>query len=70
MDRVPQTSKRLGLANNLKGLQHGMRKPEWLGHARWLTYLGPVQRQRLYRREFLSLLDGYDTFGQDRKSVV
>ena len=61
IDRVPQTSKKLGIFNNITRLQDGVRKPEWLGHARWLTYLGATERQRLYRPEFLSLLAGYDT---------
>jgi len=70
MDRVPQTSKRLGFVNNIKGLQNGARKPEWLGHARWLTYLGPSQREQLYRPEFVRALDGYDTYGHIRSRLA
>jgi asparagine synthase (glutamine-hydrolysing) len=62
MDHVPQTTKRLGLVNIVKGVQTGARQPEWLGHARWLTYLGPSQRQQLYAPALLQALNGHDAY--------
>jgi asparagine synthase (glutamine-hydrolysing) len=60
--RLSQRSRRMGAINALKGLVRGLEKPSGLEHARWLTYLTPPQRARLYVPEFGQMLDGHDSY--------
>ena len=66
VNSMPQTYQRLGLVNSVKGLIRGMGRSRWLGHARWLTYLSPDERNQLYHKDFLAELQEYDCYSHIR----
>jgi asparagine synthase (glutamine-hydrolysing) len=60
--RLPQTTRRFGLVNAAKGLIKGIEKPDWMAHARWLTYLTYEERGRLYQPAFAARVSQADPY--------
>lgn len=67
---LPPTEKKKGLVNKFKRFTLGAAQaPEDLGHYRWMVYLGPRQKQRLYSPALGDALARSDVYGPVRDAL-
>lgn len=57
---LPPTEKKKGFINKAKRFLTGAAAAPGLEHYRWLTYLGPQDKQELYSDDFLAALSSFD----------
>jgi asparagine synthase (glutamine-hydrolysing) len=67
---LPPTEKKKGLVNKFKRFTLGATQaPADLGHYRWMVYLSPRAKQRLYRPELRHALTGADVYAPVRETL-
>ncbi|MBI3263891.1 MAG: asparagine synthase (glutamine-hydrolyzing) [Acidobacteria bacterium] len=63
VDLFPPSAKKKGLVNKLRRLLQGAaRGPASIAQYRWMTYLGPSEKRKLYRPYLLSALAASDVY--------
>jgi asparagine synthase (glutamine-hydrolysing) len=68
---LPPTEKKKGLVNKFKRFTLGATQaPDDLGHYRWMVYLGPRQKARLYAGSLQSALLGGDVYAPVRDALA
>jgi asparagine synthase (glutamine-hydrolysing) len=67
---LPPTAKKKGLVNKFKRFTLGATQaPEDLGHYRWMVYLSPRQKARLYTTGLRAALTGSDVYRPVRETL-
>jgi asparagine synthase (glutamine-hydrolysing) len=66
---LPPTEKKKGIINKAKRFLAGATASPSLEHFRWLTYLGPKEKQELYTEDFLGEVSSFDAGGLVVKSL-
>lgn len=66
----PPSERKKGLVNKLKRFATGLTEaPPEIEHYRWMTYLGPAAKQRLYTPALRAALAGADTYRPVREAL-
>ena len=67
---LPPTAKKKGLVNKVKRFTAGAATaPPDLGHYRWMVYLGPAAKARLYTPALRERLGAHDVYGPVREAL-
>jgi asparagine synthase (glutamine-hydrolysing) len=66
---LPPSGKKKGLVNKFKRFTAGAAGPADLGHYRWMTYLGPAEKRRLYGGGLQAALTGGDVYAPVREAL-
>ena len=67
---LPPTEKKKGLVNKFKRFTLGaIQAPEDLGHYRWMVYLSPRAKRRLYTPDLVGMLAASDVYSPVRQTL-
>jgi asparagine synthase (glutamine-hydrolysing) len=68
--RLPPSEKKKGLVNKTRRFLQGLAEaPADIGHYRWMTFLGPAARARLYTSRLREAIAGTDVYAPVREAL-